>query len=200
VFQELQKTRPDVAIVGGEISSRQKRLFRSAVGKTVLGQTAGAGRRLHNKSYRFCPTSAFFAVNLFVTKGSFRNAATVVFTDSRSITWHQWQVNKPMLRKYGLFPGGRFSQGISPRQTTPRDLCACCREIWRFLARKVVRYLCGRGRVIRATHKKRLPGRAKGKSSSRTDACKLRAMSFVRNDEDRRDDRKTVESGCRPSN
>src|SRR6202142_1164663 len=45
--------------------------------------------------------------------------------DSRSMTWHQWQVGEPMERKMGLSPSRAFWKASSPQARQSTGLWAC---------------------------------------------------------------------------
>src|ERR1700704_3751660 len=46
--------------------------------------------------------------------------------DSRSMTWHQWQVEYPTERKMGLSSRRAFSNASSAHGYQSTGLCACC--------------------------------------------------------------------------
>src|SRR5882762_8231299 len=64
---------------------------------------------------------------LMQTNSRFINPAISGFSkDSRSITWHQWQVEYPMERKIGLSSWRALANASSPHGYQSTGLCACC--------------------------------------------------------------------------
>src|SRR3990170_2062559 len=63
---------------------------------------------------------------LIATNRSFRNRAiSSSSNDSSSMTWHQWQVEYPMLTSTGRFSLPAFSNASSPQGYQSTGLCAC---------------------------------------------------------------------------
>src|SRR5690606_41660756 len=64
---------------------------------------------------------------LIFTKWAFINAATVESSnDSRSITWHQWQDEYPILIRRSLFSALALASASSPQGNQSTGLWACC--------------------------------------------------------------------------
>jgi len=79
--------------------------------------------------YRLSRSGRSSRSTLMGTKFAFRNAAISSFSnDSRSMTWHQWQVEYPMERKIGLFSRFAVANASLSQGFQSTGLWACCRR------------------------------------------------------------------------
>jgi hypothetical protein len=93
LLEQLQKARTAMAIVRREIGAAEKRLpFRRE--KNIQRPAAGAGRGLHEGHVNLVHVRPLLAIHLDAdeVRVQERRDPFSSSNDSRSMTWHQWQV------------------------------------------------------------------------------------------------------------
>jgi hypothetical protein len=93
LLEQLQKAWPAVARVRRKIGAAEKRL-QIRREKDIHRPAAAAGRGLHERHVNFVHVRAFLAVHLDADEMFVEKFAPMFSSsnDSRSMTWHQWQV------------------------------------------------------------------------------------------------------------
>ena len=115
-----------MAVLRREVGAAENALP-SGVRKTVIGQPPLPVSICTASMYTASRSGRSSRSTLMLTKPSFIRAAMVSFSkDSRSMTWHQWQAEYPMLSRMGLSSALARARASSPHGYQSTGFWACC--------------------------------------------------------------------------